>query len=42
MYFYWSAGKFRFQIRVSRDLIDWLGGNTPLRISLNSPGVSAA
>jgi integrase len=41
MYYTSSAGKFRFQIRVPRDLVDRLG-HTPLRIPLNSLGVSAA
>ncbi|NTG47617.1 hypothetical protein G6M04_09540 [Agrobacterium rhizogenes] len=41
MYFTRSAGGFRFQIRIPRDLIDRLG-NTPLRIPLKSAGVSAA
>ncbi|MBB5576967.1 MULTISPECIES: site-specific integrase [Rhizobium] len=41
MYFTQSAGRFRFQIRVPRDLVEQLG-STPLRITLKSAGVSAA
>lgn len=41
MYFTRSGSKFRFQIRVPRDLVERLG-STPLRITLKSVGVSAA